>query len=75
MEHSGGVPIWGHVQLYIARAFLAHEQCGDVRLDESDIADILGDSSFARSEHWHDLKSFVFTYKQPALPGMPAKLE
>jgi len=31
--------------------------------------------SFANSEHWHDLRSFVYQYKQPALPGMPAKLE
>ncbi|KAK3675624.1 hypothetical protein LTR78_004708 [Recurvomyces mirabilis] len=30
---------------------------------------------FERSEHWHDLNSYVYTYKLPALPGMPAKLD
>lgn len=30
-------------------------------------------SSFANSEHWHDLPSFFWQYNRPALPGMPAK--
>jgi hypothetical protein len=31
--------------------------------------------SFANSNHWHDFWSFVLQYKQPALPGMPAKAD
>ncbi|KAK5117523.1 hypothetical protein LTR62_004945 [Meristemomyces frigidus] len=30
---------------------------------------------FANSEHWHDLRSFVYTNTTPSLPGMPAKLD
>ncbi|KAK0920449.1 hypothetical protein LTR91_002598 [Friedmanniomyces endolithicus] len=30
---------------------------------------------FANSEHWSDLRTFVYTYSQPALPGLPAKLD
>jgi hypothetical protein len=29
--------------------------------------------SFANSNHWHDFRSYVLQYKQPALPGMPTK--
>ena len=31
--------------------------------------------SFANSNHWHDFWSYVMQYKQPALPGMPAKVD
>lgn len=31
--------------------------------------------SFANSEHWHDLRSYVLTYKQTIPPGLPAKLD
>ncbi|OQN96763.1 hypothetical protein B0A48_17187 [Cryoendolithus antarcticus] len=30
---------------------------------------------FANSEHWHSLNTFVFQHSQPALPGMPTKLD
>lgn len=30
--------------------------------------------SFANSNQWHDFWSFVLQYKQPAFPGVPAKL-
>jgi peroxisomal membrane protein 4 len=32
-------------------------------------------TSFANSEHWLDLRSYVYTYKQTIPPGLPAKLD
>lgn len=31
--------------------------------------------SFANSDHWSDLRTFVMQYELPALPGMPGKVE
>jgi len=30
---------------------------------------------FRNSEHWSDLRTFVYTYSQPALPGLPTKVD
>ncbi|KAK3071727.1 hypothetical protein LTR53_008122 [Teratosphaeriaceae sp. CCFEE 6253] len=30
---------------------------------------------FANSEHWHSLRTYVYTYNHAALPGMPAKID